>query len=848
MKIKFTYIWMLLSLLWLAACTPENDWNEEFSQPQESDQNIELVKVTAHDFVGAEAITRTLVEVDNAGATFKWAEKDTIGIFPLQGYQVAFPMSAGAGTQSADFDGGDWALKPSAQYMAYYPFEYNNRSNKEISISYVGQMQQGNGNTEHLGAYDYMAACATTPSKGTVAFDFQHLGVLLQFKLKVPAAGTFTSMTLVAKDHVFIRNGKLDMTQQTVSIESSDKVTSISMDLSDVKTTASGQEVIIYMMMAPTDLTGKDFTLKLCNDLGEVAEASIAGKKFEAGKAYALSAELGVFEEAVLQIADNRGKVIGSEGGILTLEYLTNSECEFIVSEDAKEWITPVESRAVTLQKTSFSIAPHTGVNNRQGTVTVKSKQSNLAVEYAILQGAPGTYAITKTRGTMPIGILSSNFAATSEAYGLKNLVDGDINTYFEANGNEEIYIDWEGPYSIAIQNINYTVNAGIYGLNLWTFHASSDGKTYNGFGWSIGVGQVGVTVSLNKEMKTRSKYFRFIIGTNHGASTTRMSELGYSEDMAADQDITTFSELLNRGVSFTKNDNTPMGNHYDNRHVTTDEDRQWLSIATNEPDLLPSAGGYTLRKYDVNLYPFGDPVPADVNQHGIGDCSALAVLAEMAYLFPDFIKAIVDDHGDGTYTVAMYDPQGKPVDVTVQSTFLGDNNGIGASSGKDGKANWATIMEKAIMKWNKIYQVNPDIYGIGSEHVAPLFTGDGSSFGISPNSLLPKQHAQAARIALEERMIVIGGFNIGGLSYNYGPQTVTAHAYSFMLSTDWEAMFAMRNPWGNSPGGTKTDDGVVNIYNDGVIPPTIDMRIIYPGAALDYAVKELIPYAPPKY
>jgi hypothetical protein len=106
MKIKFTYIWTLLSLLWLAACTPENDWNEEFSQPQENDQNIELVKVTAHDFVGAEAITRTLVEVDNAGATFKWAENDTIGIFPLQGYQVAFPMAAGAGTQSANFDGG----------------------------------------------------------------------------------------------------------------------------------------------------------------------------------------------------------------------------------------------------------------------------------------------------------------------------------------------------------------------------------------------------------------------------------------------------------------------------------------------------------------------------------------------------------------------------------------------------------------------------------------------------------------------------------------------------------------------------------------------------------------------
>ena len=422
------------------------------------------------------------------------------------------------------------------------------------------------------------------------------------------------------------------------------------------------------------------------------------------------------------------------------------------------------------------------------------------------------------------------------------------MNTYFEANASEQIFIDWEGPYSIAIRNIYLTIDAGTYGLNRWTFHASSDGKNYNGFGWGMGMSQSGVTWAFNKETQARSKYFRFIIEQNHGASTTRVSELGYGEDMEADKDITTFSELLNRGTSFTKNDNTPMGNHYDNRHVTTDEDRQWLSTATNEPDLLPSAGGYTLRKYEVNLYPFGEPVPADINQHGIGDCSALAVLAEMAYLFPDFIKSIVSDHGDGTYTVAMYDPQGKPVDVTVQSTFLGDNNGIGASGGKDGKANWATIMEKAIMKWNKIYQVNPDIYGIGSEHVAPLFTGEGNSFAISPSSLLPKQLAQAARIALEERMIVIGGFTTGGLSYNYGPQTVTAHAYSFMLSTDWEAMFAMRNPWGNSPGGTRTDDGVVNIYNDGVIPPTIDMRIIYPGAALDYAVKDLTPYTPPKY
>lgn len=848
MKTSMKYIWMLLATCWLVACTPENDFEEIPLSPEET-ENIESIKVTAHDFEGAENITRTLVEVGGEGATFKWAQTDTIGIFPAQGYQVAFPMSAGAGTQSAEFDGGGWALKPSTQYMAYYPFEYNNRSNKSVAVSYVGQFQKGNGNTDHLGAYDFMAATATTPSKGTVAFDFKHLGALLQFKLKTSAAANFTSMTLETQEHKFIRNGKLDLTAQTPAIQTSDKTTSLSMELSDIKLSAAGQEAVIYLMIAPVDLTGHNYTLKLCNDKGESTEATFTGQKFEAGKAYALTADLSAFEEATLQIADNQGKVIGSEGGTITLEYLTNTECEFILSEDAKQWITPMDSRSVTLKKSSFQVAPNLGEHNRRTIITVKGKNSNLAVEYTILQGALGSYAVPEDNPFIPAGIVSCNKEITNEANGLKNLFDNNLSTYLEVNGTSQVFIDWEGPYSIAINNIRMAVHNDGYGVYRWTWHASSDGKTYNGFGWGMIMGQTNSVYLWNKgDVQYRSKYFRYYIEENFGQPTTRLAEYGFTEDFEADKPITNFDELVARAGSFTKNDNTPMGNHYDNRHVTTDQDREWLANPANEPDLLPSASGYTLRSYPVTLYPFGEPVPADINQHGIGDCSALAVFAEMSYLFPDFIKSIITDHGDGTFTVAMFDPQGKPVDVTIQSTFLGDNNGIGASSSKDGKANWGTVLEKAIMKWNKIYQVNPDISGIGSEHVAPLFTGEGSSFAISPSSLLPEQLGQAAVIALENRMITIGGFTTAGLSHNYGPQTVTAHAYSFMLTAEADAMFAMRNPWGNSPGGTKTDDGVVNIYNDGVIPQTIDMRIIYPGAAQEYAVKDLTPYIPPKY
>lgn len=313
------------------------------------------------------------------------------------------------------------------------------------------------------------------------------------------------------------------------------------------------------------------------------------------------------------------------------------------------------------------------------------------------------------------------------------------------------------------------------------------------------------------------------------------------------DKDITTFQQMLDMAHSFTKVYDTPMGKHYSNRHVTTDNDREWLLNPENEPSLLLSADRYTWRKYDVNLYPFGSPVPADANQRGVGDCSAIAVLAEMAYLFPDFIKSIITDHNDGTYTVAMFDPQGKPVKVRIKSTFLGDDNGLGACAGKDGKATWATILEKAIMKWNYIYQVNPDIAGIGSEHVAPLFTGEGDSFAFSPNDLTAKQLDQVVDIALENNMIVIGGFNKAGLSVN-GPTTVTAHAYSFMYSTEPDALFAMRNPWGHNDGEKKGQDGLLHIVNDGIVPRTIDLRIIYPGAAEPFVVKDLQPYTPPQY
>ena len=68
------------------------------------------------------------------------------------------------------------------------------------------------------------------------------------------------------------------------------------------------------------------------------------------------------------------------------------------------------------------------------------------------------------------------------------------------------------------------------------------------------------------------------------------------------------------------------------------------------------------------------------------------------------------------------------------------------------------------------------------------------------------------------------------------------------MYSTDASALYAMRNPWGNSPGTSGKEDGILNIVDDGIVPPTIDIKFCYPGKAAQFAKKPLSPYIPPTF
>lgn len=327
----------------------------------------------------------------------------------------------------------------------------------------------------------------------------------------------------------------------------------------------------------------------------------------------------------------------------------------------------------------------------------------------------------------------------------------------------------------------------------------------------------------------------RYFYPTQQEAQNAQLEIGGLSHQETNDINV-----ILSYANGYTKSNLTPMGQHYESKRSTTEDDVLWLKNAENEPDMVAGLSQWLTKT--VNLYPYGNPSPADVNQHAIGDCSACAVFASFAYLYPDFIKSIIKDNGNNTYTVQMFDPQGVPVEVCVSNKILCDSQGvIGQVTGKNNAVTWATILEKAFIKWETCYHVD-GVEGIGSEFIAPLFTGDGESYAFSANTLYNSELQLFINWSLNQGIITIGGFNVGGLKCGE-LETVTAHAFTYMLSSKSNSIFAMRNPWGST-----ILDGVLEIPNDRGIVQTIDVRAIKPGIAAPYLRKDVTPYNPPAF
>ena len=90
--------------------------------------------------------------------------------------------------------------------------------------------------------------------------------------------------------------------------------------------------------------------------------------------------------------------------------------------------------------------------------------------------------------------------------------------------------------------------------------------------------------------------------------------------------------DLMPHASGHTYTADTPMGIQHKDDSTASATDLAWLADASQEPETFD---GKSWAAFPVgSLYPFGDPKPADVNQHVIGDCCACAVMASIAHLY----------------------------------------------------------------------------------------------------------------------------------------------------------------------------------------------------------------------
>jgi hypothetical protein len=136
--------------------------------------------------------------------------------------------------------------------------------------------------------------------------------------------------------------------------------------------------------------------------------------------------------------------------------------------------------------------------------------------------------------------------------------------------------------------------------------------------------------------------------------------------------------------------------------------------------DPVPHLQDLTLARFPgAPLFPAAGPGKADVLQGGIGDCYFMAALSAFADAFPEHVRIMVGDLGDGTYVVRFFSA-GQPVYVRVDGDLWTTSSGAPAYAkrGDDG-ALWVPIVEKAYAFFRR---------QMGT--YASIASGDGTHYG----------------------------------------------------------------------------------------------------------------------
>lgn len=155
---------------------------------------------------------------------------------------------------------------------------------------------------------------------------------------------------------------------------------SVESNIKDIVVEVTSSADIKARVVEEGDLTGK-IEIKIGETIDEYSKVVVFVSNGEKVIMRSIT-----FEQEGLQIVDNATKNASAEGGEVVLEYLTNVDCEVVIPEDAKSWISIVPAtRAMEKQTITLKLESNEGYY-RSATVTVQSSDGTLKLEYQVEQ------------------------------------------------------------------------------------------------------------------------------------------------------------------------------------------------------------------------------------------------------------------------------------------------------------------------------------------------------------------------------------------------------------------------------------------------------------------------------
>lgn len=227
-----------------------------------------------------DAATKTYVD---DGLSLVWASEDKIGVFNGTDANIAYTLSSGDGTGSAEFSGNTQFSE--GKLYAYYPYSEANKNSDAIVVDLSSQTYSS---PSDFGKYFYMVGSADVEA-GATDIDMGFKNPLAAFVFTVDnnldhaIEVTGFSVSTLNSEPVFHQKATLDLTAEdpTVLKITDEAVAEISISIDGIKVEA-GTELSFPVVVLPADLSSKELYFSMNYISGEetgTVNKSVSGKK-----------------------------------------------------------------------------------------------------------------------------------------------------------------------------------------------------------------------------------------------------------------------------------------------------------------------------------------------------------------------------------------------------------------------------------------------------------------------------------------------------------------------------------------------------------------------------------------